>query len=136
MSYYMGWNEWLQKIVVDLFGKWMIKDYKFEECFFLENAKKFREALSGPLVYVGGIVSREGIEKVLDAGFEMVQMARCLINDPAFVNKMKEGDFSTRSGCDHRDYCIARMYSKDMQCCHNCKEPIPNKVWKELAKID
>ena len=136
MSYYMGWNEWLQKIVVDLFGKWMIKDYKFEECFFLENAKKFREALKGPLVYVGGIVSREGIEKVLDSGFEMVQMARCLINDPAFVNKMKEGDFSTRSGCDHRDYCIARMYSKDMQCCHNCQEHIPAKVWKELAKID
>ena len=136
MSYYMGWNEWLQKIVVDLFGKWMIKDYKFEECFFLENAKKFRAELKGPLVYVGGLVSREGIEKVLDAGFEMVQMARCLINDPAFVNKMKEGDLSTRSGCDHRDYCIARMYSKDMQCCHNCKEPIPNKVWKELSKID
>ena len=136
MSYYMGWNEWLQKIVVDLFGKWMIKDYKFEECFFFENAKKFRAELKGPLVYVGGLVSREGIEKVLDEGFEMVQMARCLINDPAFVNKMKEGDISTRSGCDHRDYCIARMYSKDMQCCHNCKEPIPNKVWKELAKID
>ncbi|MBR6655537.1 MAG: NADH:flavin oxidoreductase [Alistipes sp.] len=136
MSYYMGWNEWLQKIVVDLFGHWMIKDYKFEECFFLENAKKFRAELKGPLVYVGGIVSREGIEKVLDAGFEMVQMARCLINDPTFVNKMKEGDISTRSGCDHRDYCIARMYSKDMQCCHNCKEHIPDKVWKELAKID
>ena len=136
MSYYMGWNEWLQKIVVDLFGKWMIKDYKFEECFFLENAKKFREALKGPLVYVGGIVSREGIEEVLDAGIEMVLMARCLFNDPAFVNKMKEGDITTRSGCDHRDYCIARMYSKDMQCCHNCKEPIPDKVWKELAKIE
>ena len=136
MSHYMGWNEWLQKIVVDLFGKWLIKDYKFEECFFLENAKKFREALKGPLVYVGGIVSREGIESVLDAGFEMVQMARCLINDPSFVNKMKDGDITTRSGCDHRDYCIARMYSKDMQCCHNCKEPIPDKVWKELSKIE
>ena len=111
MSHYMGWNEWLQKIVVDLFGKWLIKDYKFEECFFLENAKKFREALKGPLVYVGGIVSREGIESVLDAGFEMVQMARCLINDPSFVNKMKDGDITTRSGCDHRDYCIARMSS-------------------------
>ena len=136
MSYYMGWNEWLQKIVVDLFGKWLITDYKFEECYFLENAKKFREALKGPLVYVGGIVSREGIEQVLDAGFEMVQMARCLINDPSFVNKMKDGDITTRSGCDHRDYCIARMYSKDMQCCHNCKEPIPDKIWKELAKIE
>ncbi len=135
MGYYMGWNEWLQKIVVSLFGQWMIKQYDFEECFFLENAKKFREALKMPLIYVGGLVSREGIERVLDEGFELVQMARALINDPAFVNKMKEGDLTTRSGCDHRDYCIARMYSRDMQCCHNCTEKIPDRLWRELKKI-
>ena len=52
MGYYMGWNEWLQKIVVALFGQWLIKQYDFEECYFLENAKKFREALKGRLVYV------------------------------------------------------------------------------------
>ncbi|MBQ1979088.1 MAG: NADH:flavin oxidoreductase [Alistipes sp.] len=135
MGYYMGWNEWLQKIVVTLFGQWMIKQYDFEECFFLENAKRFREALKMPLVYVGGLVSREGIERVLGEGFELVQMARALINDPAFVNKMKEGDLTTRSGCDHRDYCIARMYSRDMQCCHNCQEVIPDRLWRELKKI-
>ena len=135
MGYYMGWNEWLQKIVVSLFGQWMIKQYDFEECFFLENAKKFREALKMPLIYVGGLVSREGIERVLGEGFELVQMARALINDPAFVNKMKEGDLTTRSGCDHRDYCIARMYSRDMQCCHNCTEEIPDRLWRELKKI-
>ena len=135
MGYYMGWNEWLQKIVVSLFGQWMIKQYDFKECFFLDNALRFREALKMPLIYVGGLVSREGIEKVLDAGFELVQMARALINDPAFVNKMREGDLSTRSSCDHRDYCIARMYSRDLQCCHNCQEPIPDKLWRELKKI-
>jgi 2,4-dienoyl-CoA reductase-like NADH-dependent reductase (Old Yellow Enzyme family) len=135
MGYYMGWNEWLQKIVVSLFGQWMIKDYDFEECFFLENAKKFRAELKGPLVYVGGLVSREGIEKVLDEGFEMVQMARALINDPNFINKLREGDFTTRAGCDHRDYCIARMYSDKMMCCHNCTEHIPERLWKELRKI-
>ena len=135
MGYYMGWNEWLQKIVVSLFGQWLIKQYDFEECYFLENAKKFREALKGPLVYVGGLVSREGIEKVLDEGFELVQMARALVNDPAFVNKLKAGDMATRSGCDHRDYCMARMYSVDMQCCHNCKEHIPERLWKEINSI-
>ena len=135
MGYYMGWNEWLQKIVVSLFGQWLIKQYDFEECYFLENAKKFRAALKGPLVYVGGLVSREGIERVLDEGFELVQMARALVNDPAFVNKLKEGDIATRSGCDHRDYCMARMYSVDMQCCHNCKEHIPARLWKEINSI-
>lgn len=135
MGYYMGWNEWLQKIVVSLFGQWMIKQYDFKECFFLDNARRFREALHLPLVYVGGLVSREGIERVLSEGFELVQMGRALINDPSFVNKLREGDLTTRSGCDHRDYCIARMYSRDMQCCHNCKEPIPERLWRELNKI-
>jgi len=131
MGYYMPWSQWPQKIVVSLFGQYMIKQYDFEECFFLENAKKFRAELKGPLVYVGGIVSRKGIERVLDEGFEMVQIARALVNDPAFVNKMRDGDISTRSGCDNKDYCIARMYSVDMKCCHNC-ENLPDVVRKEL----
>ena len=134
MAYYMPLKSWPQKLVVNLFGKWMIKQYDFQECFFLENAKKFRKELKCPLTYVGGLVSREGIERVLAEGFETVQMARALVNDPDFVNKLREGDLSTRSGCDHRDYCIARMYSDKMVCCHNCQD-IPEKLWKELRKM-
>lgn len=132
MGYYMPWKMWPQKIVVSLFGQWMIKQYDFEECFFLENAKRFRCELKCPLVYVGGLVSRRGVERVLDEGFEMVQMARALVNDPAFVNRMRDGDIDTRSGCDHKDYCIARMYSIDMQCCHNCPD-LPDKICRELG---
>ena len=132
MGYYMPWKMWPQKIVVSLFGQWMIKQYDFEECFFLENAKRFRRELKCPLVYVGGLVSRRGVERVLDEGFELVQMARALVNDPAFVNRMRESDINTRSGCDHKDYCIARMYSIDMQCCHNCPD-LPDKICRELG---
>ena len=132
MGYYMPWKMWPQKIVVSLFGQWMIKQYDFEECFFLKNAKRFRRELKCPLVYVGGLVSRRGVERVLDEGFELVQMARALVNDPAFVNRMREGDINTRSGCDHKDYCIARMYSIDMQCCHNCPD-LPDKICRELG---
>lgn len=134
MAYYMPWKSWPQKIVVSLFGDKMIKQYDYEECFFLENAKKFRKELKMPLTYVGGLVSREGIERVLAEGFETVQMARALVNDPDFVNKLREGDMQTRSGCDHRDYCMARMYSDKMICCHHCDD-IPEKLWKELKKI-
>lgn len=115
-------------------GPYMIKQFPFEECYFLEDAKKFRAELKGPLVYVGGLVSREGIDKALDAGFDMVQMARALVNDPAFVNKLREGDASTRSECDHRNYCIARMYSVDMKCCKHCPD-LPRKIREELAKL-
>ncbi|MEZ3443486.1 MAG: NADH:flavin oxidoreductase, partial [Alistipes sp.] len=102
MSYYMPWSSWPQKIVVNLFGQWMIKQYDFEECYFLENALKFRAELKCPLVYVGGLVSRAGIEKVLDAGFEMVQMARALVNAPAFVATLKAGAATARAGCAPR----------------------------------
>ncbi len=115
-------------------GPYLIKQFPFEECYFLEDAKKFRAELKGPLVYVGGLVSREGIDRALDAGFDMVQMARALVNDPAFVDKLREGDASTRSECDHRNYCIARMYSVDMKCCKHCPD-LPRKIREELAKL-
>lgn len=131
MSYYSPL--WLRGFI-RWFGPHMIKQFPFEECFFLEDAKKFLAELKVPLVYVGGLVSRSGIERVLDAGFELVQMARCLVNDPAFVEKLRLGDNSTRSGCNHRNYCIARMYSVDMKCCHNC-DKLPKKIEKELANL-
>ena len=68
------------------------------------------------------------------SGFELVQMARALVNDPAFVNKLREGDAATRSECDHRNYCIARMYSVDMKCCKHCGD-LPRKIREELAKL-
>ncbi len=72
---------------------------------------KFREALPGaPLIYVGGLVSREKIDEVLDAGFDAVQMARALLNEPGFVNRMKQEE-QARCNCGHSNYCIGRMYS-------------------------
>jgi 2,4-dienoyl-CoA reductase-like NADH-dependent reductase (Old Yellow Enzyme family) len=88
-----------------------------------------------PLCYIGGLVSREKIDEVLDEGFEFVAMARAVLNDPEFVNKMRE-DEHYRVACDHSNYCIGRMYSKEMAC-HKCilregKETIPQALLDEL----
>ena len=112
----------------------MIRQFPFEECYFLEDAKRFRAELKGTLVYVGGLVSRAGIERALGSGFELVQMGRALVNDPAFVARLQAGDRSTRSACDHRNYCIARMYSLDMRCCKHCDD-LPRKIREELARL-
>ena len=131
MSYYSPL--WL-RCFIRWCGPYMIRQFPFEECYFLEDAAKFRAELKCPLVYVGGLVSRKGIDRALDAGFELVQMARTLVNDPAFVRKLREGDAETRSECDHRNYCIARMYSVDMKCCKHCPD-LPAKIRKELAEL-
>lgn len=131
MSYYMPL--WL-RYFVRWFGPLMIQQFPFEETFFYENAMKFRKELKCPLVYVGGLVSREGIDKVLDSGFEMVQMGRALVSEPDFVNRLAAEGAGCHSRCDHKNYCIARMYSVDMKCHKDCPN-LPRKITDELAKL-
>ena len=74
------------------------------------------------------------IEKVLAHGFEFVQMGRALINEPDFVNRMKnEGE--ERCGCDHTNYCIARMYSIEMACHKHLEGQLPPCIAREIEKM-
>ncbi len=110
-------DKWM-KPFLKWFGSMLIKPEPFSEAYFLEDALKIRKAVSLPLIYVGGLVSLEKIEEVLGKGFEFVQIARALINDPTFINKLKSGEI-TRSDCQHSNYCIAVMYSEEMRCFQN-----------------
>ena len=87
MTWYM--HPWWLRWGVRMVGRWMIPAVPFKEAYFYEDALRFREALKLPLVYVGGLISREKIDMVLDSGFEFVAMARALLNTPDFVNRMK-----------------------------------------------
>jgi 2,4-dienoyl-CoA reductase-like NADH-dependent reductase (Old Yellow Enzyme family) len=131
LTHYME-SFWL-KHGVRLVGHWMIKTVPFTEVYFFEDALKFRKELKLPLIYVGGILSREKIDMVLDAGFEFVSMARALLNEPDFVNRLKTEE-QARSGCEHSNYCIARMYSKEMACYQHIND-LPKPLIKELNHI-
>ena len=133
MTYYMpaGWLP----VGVKLAGRFMIPSVPFKEAYFLEDALRFRAALKDmTLVYVGGLVSRDKIEEVLGHGFEFVSMARALINDPAFVNHMRE-DEHARCDCGHSNYCIARLYSKDMVC-HKHVQNLPKQLIREIESLE
>ena len=109
-------------------------NYIAGNCIALDDARHFREAVKLPLVYVGGLVSRTKIDEVLDAGFDCVAMARALINEPDFVNRMKnEGE--ERCACTHANYCIARMYSIEMAC-HKHLHDLPCPVRREVERLD
>jgi len=105
----------IMRFFVRLFGKMLIKDVPFQEKYFLQDARIFRKALKMPLVYVGGLLSKEAIEEVLAEGFEAVAMARSLILDPDFVNKLLSEELA-KSSCDTCNYCIAVMYNKSFSC--------------------
>ena len=133
MTHYM--TQWWLKWGVRMVGKWMIPTVPFKEAYFLEDALKFRQELTVPLVYVGGLVSREKIDEVLDHGFEAVQMGRALLNEPGFVNRMKAEE-RARCQCRHSNYCIARMYTLDMACHQRLTEPLPKSLVKEIEEIE
>ncbi len=115
----------------------MTKPFPYHEAFFLDDALKFRAALPDmTLIYVGGLVAGDKISEVLAHGFEAVQMARSVLREPDFVNKLK-ADPHYRSQCRHSNYCIGRMYTLDMRC-HQCMngEPLPNSIIKEIERIE
>ena len=132
MTHYMD-QAWL-KYAVRMFGDIMVPKHKFKPLYFLDQARLFRKELNMPLVYVGGVTSREEADKIIDEeGFEFLQMGRALLNEPDFVNKMKD-EATHRCGCDHVNYCIARMYSREMAC-HKHLDDLPRPIKKEIEKI-
>lgn len=133
MTHYM--TCWWLKYGVRLVGKWMIPSVPFREAYFLDDALKFRKALDMPLVYVGGLVTRQKIDEVLNDGFEAVQMGRALLNEPRFVNRMLMEE-NARCSCKHSNYCIARMYTLDMACHQHLQEELPDCLKKEIERIE
>jgi 2,4-dienoyl-CoA reductase-like NADH-dependent reductase (Old Yellow Enzyme family) len=120
------------KLGVRLAGKYLIPSVPFEEAYFLKDAFLFRETIKIPLIYVGGLISGTKINQVLDSGFEFVAMARALINEPDFVNRLKR-ESEARNQCDNSNYCIARMYSEEMAC-HQHINNLPRSIQNEVGE--
>lgn len=135
LRYYMDMKKfWWLKAGIALAGRLMIPTVPYTEGYFLEEARKFRAALKMPLIYVGGLVSRSKMEEVLDAGFTGLQVARALVRDTDFVNKLHSGELEC-SACGHSNYCIGRMYTLEMKC-HSCTKDLPASLEKEVEKAE
>lgn len=135
LAHYMDMKAfWWLKAGLAIGGRMMIPTVPYSEGYFLEDAKRFKAQLHVPLIYVGGLVSKIKMEEVLDEGFVALQVARALVHDTDFVNKLKSGE-CTCSGCGHSNYCIGRMYTLEMKC-HHCVENLPEKLRKEVDKAE
>ena len=138
MTHYMTdpWLKYSIRSCKPLVRNIMTKPVPYKEAFFLEDALKFREALADmKFIYVGGLVCGDMISEVLAHGFEAVQMARSLLNEPDFVNRLKE-DPHHRCGCKHSNYCIGRMYTLEMACHQHLREQLPQDLLKEIERIE
>lgn len=133
--HYFPMSQWWLKIGVLFGGKIVSPTVPFKKLFFLEDSLKFKEAMPDfPFIYVGGVTTRESADKVIDAGFPLLQMGRAVLEDTDFVNKMA-ADENHCSKCEHSNFCIGRMYSKSMQCHKVCKDITP-RLEKAVERIN
>lgn len=98
------------RLGVRTMGRAFLKDYPFEEAYFLPRARLFREALSLPLILLGGINRPETMRQAIDEGFEYVAVARALLRDPELVNRMAAGRLPTP--CIHCNQCMPTIYAE------------------------
>ena len=135
LAHYMDMKKfWWLKAALRTIGRLLIPTVPYKEGYFLEDAKQFRQELKLPLIYVGGLISKDKMEEVLAAGFQGLQVARALVHDTDFVNKLHSGEI-TCSGCKHSNYCIGRMYTLEMRC-HHCVENMPASLRKEIEQAE
>jgi 2,4-dienoyl-CoA reductase-like NADH-dependent reductase (Old Yellow Enzyme family) len=93
-----------------IIGRRFMPEYPFEEAYFLSYARQFRDALTMPLILLGGINKLETIEAALDEGFPFVAMGRALLREPDLPRRMQAGK-AADSLCVHCNKCMPTIYS-------------------------
>jgi len=96
----------LMKLGLKIIGPRLFRYYPYQELYFLEDAKRVRERVQCQMVYIGGCTDIQSIEKVMQEGFDFVQLGRPLIKDPDFVkHAMADPDY--KNGCTHCNRCAS-----------------------------
>ena len=103
----------LIKVGLRLFGRY-VEPFPYSEAYFLDMALSVRKAVSLPLVLVGGLRSRAGVDRVLASGMDSVAMARALIHEPGLARC--SGEVGAESQCTVCNRCVAAMYHGEQHC--------------------
>ncbi|WP_237690156.1 NADH:flavin oxidoreductase [Nocardioides panacisoli] len=91
-------------------GRGFLKEYPFEEAYFRDKALRFRDALSMPLMLLGGINRLATMQQAMADGFEYVAMGRALLREPDLVQRLRDGA-ATEGACIHCNRCMPTIYS-------------------------
>jgi 2,4-dienoyl-CoA reductase-like NADH-dependent reductase (Old Yellow Enzyme family) len=92
-----------------LAGGRFMRDYPFEEAYFLPMARQFREALDLPLILLGGINRLDTMKAAIGEGFAFVALGRALLREPDLVARLRSGE-SQESLCIHCNKCVPTIY--------------------------
>src|SRR5437868_5256844 len=78
------------KLGVQLFGKWKLRSYPYEDLYLLRYARQIRAAVKMPLILLGGVTDKAGMDTAMKEGFQFVAMARALLREPDLINRIQD----------------------------------------------
>jgi 2,4-dienoyl-CoA reductase-like NADH-dependent reductase (Old Yellow Enzyme family) len=93
-----------------LAGRALLRNYPYQEAYLLPLARQFREALTLPLILLGGISSLTAIQQAMAEGFDFVAMGRALLREPDLVARLAAGQ-TTAGTCTHCNKCIPSIFT-------------------------
>jgi len=97
------------RLAVRVFGRALLREYPYRPGYLLDDALRVRRAVSLPMVLLGGITDRTGMDRAMAAGFEFVAMGRALLREPDLPQRIA-ADAGVRSRCDHCNSCMASVF--------------------------
>lgn len=108
----------------------------FREMYFLEHSRKVREAATMPLAYLGGVRSAANVAQALEEGFDAVAMARALLYEPDFVERLRR-ETDAKSGCTSCNRCVVSMYTPGGTACilQGENDPAPNRIAAHASAV-
>lgn len=98
------------RLGVQLVGKSMLRAYPYKPLFMLEEARQIRAAVKLPLVLLGGVTDKAGMDTAMAEGFEFVAIARALLREPDLINRIA-AESDTQSLCIHCNKCMPTIFS-------------------------
>lgn len=109
-------TDWKMRFILRMAGPALFRNYEYHELYFLEHAKRIREAVKCNVIYVGGASTNESFEHLMREGFDFIQLGRSLLSDPDLPNQAAM-DASYKSRCLHCNECVATIeHPKGIHC--------------------
>jgi 2,4-dienoyl-CoA reductase-like NADH-dependent reductase (Old Yellow Enzyme family) len=106
---------WPARVGLRFFGRLFVPHTEYSDLFFLAGARRIREAVAIPVIYVGGVRTRAQIESLVNEGFGLVALGRPLIAEPDLPARMARGE-AQRSICEPCNLCLPEMDRGGVRC--------------------
>ncbi len=104
-----------ERMATRLFGGFMVQTYPFQPLFLRELSLQILKTVTIPVIYIGGVLSNDGIGRLMADGFSFVQIGRATIRDPDFPKNIESGAVE-ESDCDSCNRCVAAMDGGGVYC--------------------